>query len=111
MLPKRLKNKLTHFIVRNLLKSITEEELLRVNNNGRIVCRGKVITREMQDQIQVEAEYIRNSITFGLIMDDMQYLAHQTMFEKSSKFDDMVFGKAMLYVTDVLKKKINNLAK
>ena len=111
MLPKRLRNYLIHFIVRNLLKSITEEELLRVNKNGKIICRGRVITREMQDQIQVEAEYIKNSITFKLVTDDMKYLANQTMFEKSSKFDDMVFGKAMLYVIDVLIKKIHNLAK
>lgn len=111
MLPKRLRKYLVHFVVRNLLQSITEEELLRVNKNGKMMCRGKVVTREMQDQIQVEAEYIKNSITFKLIMDDMKYLANETMFTKSSKFDDMLFGKAMLYVIDLLIKKINNLAK
>ena len=75
------------------------------------MCRGRVISREMQDQIQGEAEYITNSVTFKLVMDDMQYLANQTMFEKSSSFDDMLFGKAMLYVTDILIKKFHNLAK
>lgn len=65
----------------------------------------------MQDQIQVEAEYIKNSVTFKLVTDDMKYLANKTMFEKSKSFDDMMFGKAMLYVIDILIKKIKNLAK
>jgi len=102
---------LIHYATKHLLRFIAEEDLLRPDGKGGIICKGKKVSREMQDQIAVEAEYIQNSVTFKLLTQDMEYLAHQTMFHKSSKFDDMLFGKVMLYVIDILKKKIANLSK
>lgn len=111
MIKKLILRHATHFVVKHLLKTITEEDVLRPAANGGIMVRGKVISREQQEQLEAEAEYIKNSVTMKLLLKDMEYLAHQTMFEKSSSFDDMLFGKAMLYVIDILKKKIHNLAK
>lgn len=106
-----IKKKITDWLVKDLLRSITEEDVLRRGKDGIIRARSKKLSKEMVDQLQNEAEYINNSITFQLLMDDMEYLAHQTMFARSQSFDDMMFGKAQLYVIDVLKKKIKNLAK
>lgn len=64
----------------------------------------------MMESIKMEAEYIKNSVTYQLLRKDMQYLAQQTMFDKSQTFDDVLFGKASLYVIDVLHKKIHKLA-
>lgn len=108
---KHFKAYLIHLLVRKLLRSITEDDVLRRGKDGIIRARGKKLSNEMISQLQNEAEYIQNSITFKLLMDDMEYLAQQTMFARSSSFDDMLFGKAQLYVIDVLKKKIQNLAK
>jgi len=100
-----------NWVVRNLLKSITEEEVLRPDKKGGIIYRGRTLSKEMRDRLQDEAEMLENSYTLKFILEDMEYLANKTMFEKSSKFDDLLFGKAMLYTIDVLKKKIHNLAK
>ena len=108
---KRIKAYLVHLLVRKLLRSITEDDVLRRGKDGIMRARGRKLSNKMVDQLQNEAEYIHNSVTFKLLLDDMEYLAHQTMFAKSSSFDDMLFGKAQLYVIDVLKKKIQNLAK
>lgn len=106
-----IKKYLVHYITKHLLRAITEEDVLRRDNNGIMRARGRKLSNEMVSQLQVEAEYIQNSITFKLLMDDMEYLANQTMFAKSQTFDDMLFGKAMLYNIDILKKKIKTLAK
>lgn len=111
MIKRYLKRKVIEYVTKHLLRSITEGDVLRRGKDGIIRARGRKLSNEMVDQLQNEAEYINNSITFKLLMDDMEYLAHQTMFEKSQSFDDVMFGKAMLYNIDVLKKKINNLAK
>ena len=111
MLKKYLKRKAIEWITKDLLNTITEEDILRSDGKRGIICKGRTVSREMQDQIQVEAEYIKQSITFKLVLDDMRHLANQTMYEKSTKFDDLLFGKAQLYVIDILKKKIDNLAK
>ena len=111
MLRKLIRNKAIHFITKHLLNTITEEDVLRRNGTRGIICKGQLLSKEAEDQIQVEAEYIKNSIVFKLVLDDMRYLANQTMYEKSTSFDDVLFGKAQLYVIDILKKKIDNLAK
>jgi hypothetical protein len=100
-----------NWVVKNLLKSITEEDVLRPDKKGGIIYRGRTLSKEMCDRLQDEAEMLENSYTLKFILEDMEYLANKTMFEKSSKFDDLLFGKAMLYTIDVLKKKIHNLAK
>jgi len=111
MIKRYLRRKAIDYLTKHLLRSITTDDILRRGEDGTIRARGRKLSKEMVDQLQNEAEYINNSITFTLLMDDMEYLAHQTMFQKSSSFDDMLFGKAMLYNIDILKKKIKNLAK
>lgn len=111
MLKKWIKNKVEDYLVKKLLRSIKEEDILRVSEKGGIICRGKDLTREQIDAIKAEAEYLESSITLKLVLDDMEYLAQKTMFDRSQSFDDMRFGKAQLYVIDILRKKIKNLAK
>jgi len=111
MIKRYLRRKAIEYLTKKLLRSITAEDVLRRGKDGIMRARGRKLSKEMVDQLQNEAEYINNSITFQLIMDDMEHLAHQTMFERSTGFEDMLFGKAMLYNIDVLKKKIQNLAK
>lgn len=41
----------------------------------------------------------------------MKYAANFQMYENSSKDDDIVFGKAVLWAVDVMEKKINSLIK
>ena len=107
---KRLKAKLIQLVVKQLLNGIREEDVLRTNGYGKIVHRGKVLPDETVQALQADAEKLKTSVALKLILDDMQYLAQQTMFDKSETFDDMLFGKAQLYVIDILKKKIQNLA-
>ena len=108
---KIIRNKVADYLTRNLLRSILEEDVLRSDGKGGIICRGKRLTKEMVDRIHEEAELLDNSVVMKLVLDDMDYLAQKTMFEKSTSFDDVIFGKAMLYTTDILRKKIKNLTK
>ena len=111
MIKNYLRRKALHLLTKHLFNAVTEEDVLRTTEKGGIMCKGKALSREMLDQMQNEAEYINNSITFKLLMDDMRYLANQTMYEKSGSFEDMMFGKAMLYNIEVLDKKLKKLAK
>lgn len=73
--------------------------------------RGRELSSEDTESIRTEAEVLQNSRVLQLLLLDVEYLAQKLMFEKASSYDDMMFGKAILYTTDILKKKIKNLAK
>ena len=109
-LRKKLKTKLIKFVTQKLLKAVTEDELLRVDERGTMICRGEEVPREMREQLAKEAYFIRSSATYKLLKKDMQFVAQQRMFDKSENFDDMLFGKAQLYVLDILDRKLKNLA-
>ena len=110
-LKKRLKNKVLSYLVKDFLKSIKEEDILRMSARGGIMYRGKELSREEVDIIRNEAEILQNSRVLKLLLLDVEYLAQEIMFEKSTTYDDMMMGKAILYTTDILQKKIRNLAK
>ena len=108
-LKKKIKNKCIEYITRNILVSITEDELLR--QEGRVImCRGEAVPAEIVERIKSEADFIRHSHTYELLKKDLQYLAQDCMFNKSETFDDMLFGKAQLYVIDILDKKLKTLS-
>lgn len=111
MLKRRLRQIALNWLVKDLLRGITEEDILRTNKQGGIIYRGRPLNEEEADNLQREAEVLQNSNLINLLLKDMEYLAQQQMFNKSLSMDDIMFGKAILYTTDILKKKINNLAK
>lgn len=71
--------------------------------------KGRELSYEEVQALAMEANALSQSRALKLILADLEYLANQTMFEKSKTFDDMLFGKAMLYNIDILRKKITNL--
>lgn len=107
----KLKKLILNWLIKDLLKVVTEEDVLRTNEKGGIIYRGRVLEKDSIDVIKREAEILENSQTLKLLLLDMEYVAQKIMFEKSQTYDDMMMGKAVLYTTDVLRKKIKNLAK
>ena len=111
MLKKYLKRKVISLLTKNLLKTVDERDLLRPGPNGSIILKGHILRPEDVDSLKQDAEFIKNSTTFKFLLDDMRYISNQIMFEKCQSYDDMMFGKAMLYTIDILEKKVKNLAK
>lgn len=104
-----LRNKIIHKLTEHLLRPISPEDVLKPNKKGDIMYRGRVLTGEEEHAIANEAHALSHSRALKLILTDMEYLAQQTMFEKSKNYDEMLFGKAMLYNVDLIRKKIANL--
>ena len=73
--------------------------------------RGRDLPAEDVEALKAGAEVLQNSKVLHLLLLDVEFLAQKLMFEKASTYDDMMFGKAILYTVDILKKKIDNLAK
>lgn len=108
---KYIRKRFVLWTTKHLFNAITEDDVLRTTDSGGIICRGKVLSKEEIEALRSEAEFLRNSVTLKLLLDDMQYVANKTIYEKSTSFDDILFGKAQLFVIDVLKKKIRSLSK
>ncbi|GEM_PF-6606479 len=95
------RKKLLNFFLKNLYCAILEDEILP----------WKSITPEERGILIDEATLIKSSRLFDRLTESMKQSAHKRMFEKSQSWDDMYFGKAVLYVVEILKSRVEALSK
>ena len=65
---------------------------------------GKQIPEAQALNLRSEAEFFKNTELYKLLTETKKNTAYMTMFEKSQSFEDMRFGKAMLYDISMDKK-------
>ena len=77
---------------------------------GKYILRGREITQEEILQIRQDADIFKDSLIWNILKRELQLAANEHMFDNSESFDDMYFGKAMLYNLDLIDKKLKNLS-
>lgn len=96
----RLKMRIINWCLKSLAKSITDVDVLdltRLSPSDR-----QVLSKNAQD--------IQEMTLWKRLMDEMENSARDTMFNKSKNEFDMIFGKACLYVVDIMRIKVKKLA-
>jgi hypothetical protein len=63
------------------------------------------------DNLKAEARFLKESPLFSQLLKDMKYSANYQMYNNSSKDDDIIFGKAVLWAVDIIEKKVDNILK
>jgi len=69
------------------------------------------VPQEKQRLYKEQARTINDFEFFNWIVGEMIREAEKKMFYESTDFNGMIGGKAMLYTLDVLKKKVEKIAK
>lgn len=105
----RLKIILLNWILRNLYNTITADDIL-IYNAGKFIVAGKELPEADRTDIITGADAIRKMFVWELLARDMKFQANKLIFEKQETIDDAIFGKAVLFVIDVLEKKLKNLS-
>lgn len=105
-----LRRKLVRFIVKDLFNLVDGEDILRVDTRGGIIFRGQVLPKEEVEAIKRDAAHFRDSFLWKALTNEVKYIANKRMFEKSQTLDDILAGKLLLYILDVLENKIKQLS-
>lgn len=104
-----LKRKLINFIVKRLYKFITVDDIMVQKADGFYVGDTRLEKKHLQE-LKQQADVILNLEAYKLIQKELAHAANVKMFRESKDFDDMYFGKAMLYCLDVIHKKLTKLS-
>lgn len=107
---KRLKAKLLNLVVKRLFNGITTDDVIMVTPNGLYIGGQPLSTTEIQT-LRAEAKLLKGLEIWKLITKQAKATANQQMYEKSSNWDGMFFGKACLYIVSVQEDIIENLTK
>lgn len=105
-----IKNKLVNYLVKNLLQAVTDEEILIVSGRDYLLNNRKLGPEEVI-QLKDECREFGKSLLWDLMSKEIRYQAGMRMIEKAEKNGDIVYGKAMLYNLDLIRKFINNLSR
>lgn len=104
---RKLKTKFIHYLIKNLLVAVTEEEILTVTNKGWF--RGnRPLTAEEKQAIIDDARSFRDSEVWKLMSNEIRWMANLRMFEKGTTAENTIFGRAMLYNLELIEKFIRN---
>lgn len=105
-----LQKKCINFLVKKLYKFVTVDEVLIQTKDGFFV-NGKRIETKFIKELKGQAEIILGLEVYQLVRRELMEVANESMFTKSKNFDDMMFGKAMLFCLDLLHQKLTKLSK
>lgn len=106
---RQLRHIVTNWLTKHLLKAVTADEILVKSSNEWLVGSRKMSAERIQ-HLKEEARSLRESELYRLLIKEIGYQATLQRFDQAKTPDDMLFGKAMLYNLDLLKKFIRNIA-
>lgn len=105
---KFLQKRFINFLVRRLFNLIDVDDLLTINENGQVTYKGRVLDPETLEQIKSDAITFENSIIWKILMSEVHYVAQQRINESTHDYQ-MVGPKAVFFVEDVARKKLEQL--
>lgn len=78
--------------------------MLTHNKAGTLFLGGREVNPQEKKRLQNEAAFFQRSLLWKVMTSTLVEHSYQKMFRKSMSFDDLYFGKAMLYNVDVQEK-------
>lgn len=105
-----MRQRIANWLLRHLLNAIIVEDVLTVDK-GRIFLGDELITDNERHNLREEIKFIEKTRFWQICQETLKATAQEKMFNKSVDFDDMKFGKTMLYNLDIQRKLIDILKK
>jgi len=109
-LTKQQKQKIADSVMNELYHAVTHSDGLVGDAKGRLILDGKLLPDHDRNVLVGQAKAIKDMHLLKILLRDLKNIACKRMYESSQSFDDLMFGKAMLYSLDVIEKKLEKLA-
>jgi len=107
---KYIKRKLLNYLLKHLFNAITEDDILKISGNN-VFIGNHLLPKQSIQSLVAEAEMFKNTELWKLLLNDGKREANKRMYEKSANYDDMYFGKAVLWIIDIFERKVDNIIK
>jgi len=101
-----MKRKILQFLLRKLYLAPTDDSFIKING-GIITKNGKPLSKAQTDNYKAQANTLKEMELFNDLLKQLKYNATQSIYYKSQNIDDIIFGKVILYVIELIEKKIN----
>lgn len=103
-----VREKLLNFILKDILNAPLEEDVLRHDGTNFFVG-GLQLPITDHQAILLQAESMKEMLLWKLLIKDVKYIGQRKIGAESTNWESVFFGKAMLYIADLIEKKVANL--
>ena len=76
---------------------VIESDVYSVTKEGAIFLGENPMTKEEVSSLQEEIKFLEKTRVWSILTNTLAYKAKEKMFENATTFEDMRFGKAMLF--------------
>ena len=104
-----LRKRIVRYLVKHLFNTIDENDVLQIKGKNHWYIRGIRLEMDKMERLRTQAQYFKGSTLWKIMNDELKFQSNLRMFERSKSSDDMVFGKATLYLLEVFNKIIDNI--
>lgn len=107
----RLDKEILTELVRDLFNSIDEDDILREEIDGKWYVGDKELQDAEKKLVISEAQIFLKGKVWNVLQRDIKYLANKRMYINSRTEMDLVAGKLLLYLLDIIKTRLQSLDK
>ena len=105
-----LRAKLVNYLIRNLLKPVTSDDVLQ-EVGGVLYLNGQPLQENEEMGLIGEARTIKQMALFQLFLNGIHSACIKKIAEQSNGWEDVYFGKALLWEHHEFLKMVNGIAK
>lgn len=106
-----VRHQLLTMAVEELYNAIGKDDVLQLNEKGEWMYAGKNMTKEELESISDQARSLLNSKLWNILQTDVKYQANKKMFTESTHIIHLESGKMLVYYADIIKSRLEKLAK
>lgn len=107
----RTKSKVLTEAVKHLFNTISVEDLLKENPDGTLRFENRVLTPAHKKDLQEQAKILEDLLLWRVLKKDLQYQLNKKMYLESEITADVMWGKLLLYMWEVIETRVKNLRK
>ena len=111
LLTNYFQKKFINWLIRDLFNFVSEEDILRIDEFGNVFYKNRKLDSDMVSSLKESAEGFSDSTMWKIVSSELRYQANRRMLEKSQSVDDILVGKAALWVLQIMEDKIDDLSK
>ena len=97
----KLKNRIRNYLLKSLLNAVVPEQVVRVSKDNKLLVVGQEITPDEAQSLLAEVQFIEKTRFWEICQNTLKDQAHKQMFDNAKIYDDIIWGKALLYNLDL----------
>jgi len=106
-----LQKRFIKYLAHNLFNVIDEDDILNIKAPGVMYLKGRKLDSERVERLKNDASLYKESTIWYVLRNELRYQANRRMYERSHNESDILAGKIMLYITDIIESKIDKISK